>query len=443
MNARIGIFLCLAIIATSCLDESAPTSEDSSLSLNIISASDRIGVEHYILPESDDYSSIPQDPQNRITREKVVLGQMLFHETAFAVGGEFDFMAETYSCGSCHNAKSGFHSGRMQGIADGGMGFGIAGEARIKVPECDEDQIDVQGIRVPSNLNAAYQTNLLWNGAFGATNINKGTEDLWIRDNDTDKNFLGYEGLETQAIVGLEFHRMIYNEELVEQNGYKELFDAAFGNINADDRYTFERAGQAIAAFERTMLANEAPFQMWLRGDEQALTESQKEGANLFFGKAGCFNCHNGPSLANMEFAAIGLNDFTNEVLNFNPDDQSKLGRASFTGALGDRFKFKVPQLYNLKHVQFFGHGSSFSTLREVIEYKNTAVPQNPNVPESQLSEFFVPLDLTSDEIDNLVDFIENGLFDPFLERYVPTTVQSGNCIPNNDEESKRDLGCS
>jgi len=64
-------------------------------------------------------------------------------------------------------------------------------------------------------------------------------------------------------------------------------------------------------------------------------------------------------------------------------------------------------------------------------------------VPESQLSEFFVPLDLTETEIDNLVDFLENGLFDPSLERYVPSRVQSGNCIPNNDPESKKDLGCS
>lgn len=443
MHLRIGIFLCLALLATSCLDDPTLTQEDRTLKGNIFAASDRVGATHYILPESDDFKSIPQDPQNIITQEKVDLGQMLFHETAFALDGEFDFMAQTYSCGSCHNAASGFHSGRMQGIADGGMGFGIAGEARVKAPDCDEDLVDVQQIRVPSNLNAAYQTNLLWNGSLGATNLNRGTEDQWTKENGTDKNFFGYEGLETQGIEGLQFHRMKYDEELITQFGYKDLFDEAFGNISKDDRYTFERAGQAIAAFERTMLANKAPFQSWLRGDENAMTENQKDGANIFFGKGGCFNCHNGPSLAKMDFAAIGFNDFPSDVFRHDPDDKSHLGRAGFTQDDRDLYKFKIPQLYNLRDVNFFGHGGSFKSLREVIEYKNEAIPQNPNVKDEHLSEFFVPLNLTDDEIDMLVDFLENGLFDPELERYVPTSVHSGNCIPNNDEESKKDLGCS
>jgi len=430
-------------LTVSCADDPVTTSEESSLSINLNAASDRAGIIHFMLPESDDFRSIPQDPQNRITKEKIKLGQMLFNETAFALDGEFDFMAQTYSCGSCHNPKAGFHSGRMQGIADGGMGFGISGEGRVKAPDCDESLIDAQQIRVPSNLNAAYQTNLLWNGKLGATNLNKGTEDFWKKDDDTDKNFLGYEGLETQAIVGLQFHRMKYDEELITQFGYKELFDEAFRDIDPDDRYTFERAGQAIAAFERTMLANKAPFQQWLRGKQNALTESQLAGASLFFGKAGCFNCHNGPSLAKMQFEAIGFNNFSAEVFNHNPDDASNLGRASFTQRDEDLYKFKVPQLYNLRDVKFFGHGSSFTSVREVIAYKNAAVPQNLDVSDDQLSEFFVPLGLTDLEIDELVDFIENGLFDPDLERYLPASVQSGNCFPNNDEESKKDLGCS
>jgi len=442
MHLRICLFIGLAFLATSCADDAISSSEEQSLSINLNAASDRAGIIHYMLPDSDDFRSIPQDPQNRITKEKIELGQMLFHETAFALDGQFDAMAQTYSCGSCHNAKSGFHSGRMQGIADGGMGFGLAGEGRIKAPDSDETLLDVQQIRVPSNLNAAYQTNLLWNGKLGATNLNKGTEDLWKKDDDTDKNFLGYEGLETQAIVGLQFHRMKYDEELITQFGYKEMFDEAFGDVDIDDRYTFERAGQAIAAFERTMLSNKAPFQEWLRGSEHAMTESQMAGASLFFGKGGCFNCHNGPSLAKMEFEAIGFSDFSAEVFNHNPDDAGKLGRAGFTQQKEDLYKFKVPQLYNLRDVKFFGHGSSFTSVREVIEYKNAANSQNPEVYDGQLSEFFVPLNLSESEIDELVDFIENGLFDPDLERYLPASVQSGNCFPNNDEESKKDLGC-
>lgn len=438
------MFLALLVFTTvSCFDDPPLSNQDYDLVETIAQASDNVGKAYYKLPESNNYSEIPQDPQNKITEAKVRLGQLLFHETAFALNGEFPETVQTYSCASCHNAASGFHSGRMQGIADGGMGFGIAGESRIKNPDCDEQLVDVQQIRVPSNMNAAFQTNLLWNGSFGATNVNKGTEDFWKREDDTDNNFLGYEGLVTQAIVGLQFHRMDYNEELIEQFGYKQMFDDAFGNIDSQDRYTFERAGQAIAAFERTMMSNRAPFQEWVRGYSSSMTFSQKEGARLFFGKAGCFNCHNGPSLANMEFAAIGFDDFNSEVFNHNPEDKSHLGRGGFTQNQDDEYKFKIPQLYNLRDVNFFGHGSSFSSLREVVEYKNLAIPQNEKVPQENLSEFFVPLNLSDSEIDQLVDFLENALFDPDLDRYVPDAINSGLCFPNNDPVSKEDLGCS
>jgi len=104
--------------------------------------------------------------------------------------------------------------------------------------------------------------------------------------------------------------------------------------------------------------------------------------------------------------------------------------------------KFKVPQLYNLKNVGFYFHGASKSTLREVVEYFNNAVPENPDVPASQISSFFRPLGLTNSEIDDLVDFLENGLYDPNMERYAPLVTMSGNCFPNNDALSKIEMGC-
>ncbi|MFB0908316.1 MAG: cytochrome-c peroxidase, partial [Spirosomataceae bacterium] len=59
-------------------------------------------------------------------------------------------------------------------------------------------------------------------------------------------------------------------------------------------------------------MSNQAPFQQYLRGNNSAMTPIQKEGAKLFFGKANCGSCHNGPSLATMEFYALGMNDLTN-----------------------------------------------------------------------------------------------------------------------------------
>ena len=59
-------------------------------------------------------------------------------------------------------------------------------------------------------------------------------------------------------------------------------------------------------------IINEAPFQKWLRGDLSAMTNTQKEGAILFFSTAEWYYCHNGPSLASMNFLAVGMNDLKN-----------------------------------------------------------------------------------------------------------------------------------
>jgi len=444
MKIRILVITALAISLISCGEDTPVSDMDSQLSLAINEASGNVGRVHYILPDSDQLFRIPQDPQNRLTSDKIDLGRFLFHESAFSTTGNFDHLKNTYSCASCHHARAGFQANMAQGIADGGEGFGIAGEGRRIDNEANPDDVDVQPLRTPSAMNLAYQTNLLWNGQFGATAVNKNTQANWTEGTPIATNELGYEGLETQAIAGITVHRMAYNEEAITQHGYKDMFDVAFKNIDESDRYTVERAGQAIAAYERVMISNKAPFQNWLRGDNSALTEAQKEGAIVFFSNGKCTTCHNGPALANMEFHAIGMGDFnTDEVFKFSSDDPSKTGRASFTKNEEDMYKFKVPQLYNLKDSPFYGHGASFKSLREVLEYKNMAEMENPDMDASYLSAHFTPLDLTDTEIENLADFLENGLYDPDLSRYEPQSLPSGNCQPNNDELSKYDLGCS
>ncbi len=118
-------------------------------------------------------------------------------------------------------------------------------------------------------------------------------------------------------------------------------------------------------------------------------------------------------------------------------------GRGAFTGLAEDDYKFKVPNLYNLADNPFYGHGGTFTSIREVIEYKNEGRKQSNRVPNSQLAEEFGNLNLTEQEITDLVAFITNALRDPNLIRYAPPSVNSGNCIPNNDPISKVDLGCN
>ena len=106
-----------------------------------------------ILPGENEYQSIPADPKNPITSEKVYLGKMLFHETFFATNCKKQIGKSTYSCATCHHAEAGFQSGLKQGIGERGIGFGLIGEARIPNPLYETDSIDVQPIISPTILN--------------------------------------------------------------------------------------------------------------------------------------------------------------------------------------------------------------------------------------------------------------------------------------------------
>ena len=146
-----------------------------------------------------------------------------------------------------------------------------------------------------------------------------------------------------------------------------------------------------------------------------------------------------------MEFQAIGVKDLyqsENTPFATNANDKRNLGRGGFTYRDEDMFKFKVPQLYNLKDVGFYFHGASKNSLREVVEYFNKGIPENPNVSPNRISELIRPLGLTETEIDQLTDFLANGLFDSNLQRYAPVRIMSGNCFPNNDPLSRSDMGC-
>lgn len=398
--------------------------------------------ESLILPSSNNFIEIPNDLKNTITQAKVELGKLLFHETFLAKSPIKEEGMNTYSCASCHHAAAGFQSGIQQGIGDGGMGFGNHGEGRFKSEIYLESDLDVQPIRSPSVLNVAYQEVMLWNGQFGAVGANAGTEANWTVGTPKEVNRLGFEGVETQAIAGLDVHRLKIEEDFITNSEYKSLFDAAFSNVPLEERYTKLNAALAIAAYERTVLSNEAPFQKWLKGDELAMNEDETNGALLFFDKGQCYTCHSGPGLNGMEFHALGMKDLAGDNILTVVDEATKKGRGGFTGNSEDDYKFKTPQLYNLMDAGFYGHGGSFTSIRDVISYKNKAILENNDVPTNKLSSSFVPLNLTEDEIDLLTLFVENSLYDANLKRYQPESLPSGNCFPNADSQSSIDMDC-
>ncbi|MEM9920712.1 MAG: cytochrome c peroxidase [Bacteroidota bacterium] len=444
---KIFFILSLVLCFSACKkDESTESRLDSELTEALEAAANGQGLSFFSLPASNDFANIPQDPKNPLTAQKVALGQQLYHETGLALSPRMAIGQGTFSCASCHFASAGFQAGRHQGISDGGVGFGVNGEGRRPHQLYPEDSLDVQPIRTPSTLNTAYQELMLWNGQFGAGGANVGTEYAWTPGTPIATNQLGYEGLEIQAIAGLGVHRLKVDETILEDLGYKAAFDEVFADIEPTKRYSAEFAGLAIAAYERTLLANQAPFQQWLKGDQDAMSDAEKRGAVLFFKDAQCTTCHTGPALSSMEFYALGMKDLfatPEESFGAHSDSGANLGRGGFTGNTSENYKFKVPQLYNMSNSLFLGHGSSFRSIREVVEYKNAAISENEVVPTEQLADGFQPLMLDEQEISDITAFLSTALNDQNLSRYQPSSVNSGNCFPNNDDISKVDLGCN
>ena len=449
MKKFLLLFLGLVVLGLTACKKDEPTSTsteelDKELT-SLLEAANADGKVFFTMPAANDFGKIPQDPNNPLTTEKVELGKMLYHETALSIHSKKEITKGTYSCASCHFAQGGFAACKVQGVGDGGMGFGESGEARDKSPIFSEADVDVQPIKTPSSMNDAYQTITLWNGALGGVDMNIGTESHWTAGTPLETNTMGFHGLETQAIAGIKVHRLGIDPTFIDTTEYKAMFDAAFPDVDMSERYTRKYAGLAIAAYERTLLSNEAPFQKWLKGDVNAMSKTEKEGAILFFGKAGCVECHTGPALNSMTFYAYGMNDLNMMPGVYRPDAQAdaNLGRGGFTQKTEDMFKFKTPQLYNLADSPHYGHGSSFNTLREVVEYKNTGLPQNDKVIPAQLATAFKSLNLSTLEVTQLTEFLKTGLKDDNLMRYTPSQLPSGNCFPNNDPLSKLEMGCN
>ncbi len=439
-----AFFIC-SVTLSSCLTDSIRISAELDEELNIaISQTTLNSPSYYILPNEKDLANIKQDSLNPLTPEKVALGNMLFFETGLAMDAMHESGLGTYSCGTCHIPEAGFRPGYSQGVADGGVGYGLNGEDRkMNYEDYDEAELDVQAARPLSLINVAFVENTFWNGQFGSTGVNSGDHDLWEGDEVLELNNLGFQGLETQNMEGLHVHRISIRKELLDEYGYTPLFDAAFPEVAGTDTLynTVTYASLAISAYIRTILSNKAPFQSWLKGNSEAMTSDEKEGAILFFGKANCSRCHYEPNLGSSEFHALGVKDLI-DVGGFDlrEDDFRITGRGFYTKNPEDDYKFKVPGIYNIEEAGFYFHGSSHYSVRQVLDYKIAAESENFRITTDELSEKFEPLDLTEKEIRQLEVFLSNALKDPEMTRYYPDEILSNRCFPNADPQSINDL---
>ena len=230
--------------------------------------------------------------------------------------------------------------------------------------------------------------------------------------------------------------------------GYVSLFAAAYPDVPSAD-LGIEHAVNAIAAFETEKFSSfNSPFDAYLRGDDNALTDQQKQGALLFYGGARCAQCHRGTLLSDFAFHNIAMPQVGPGVGTDAPLD---LGRFNETANPADRFRFRTPILRNVALTGPWTHSGAYTSLHAVVaHYRNPAAALRNYDPgqlrgdlQSQVSvqqqldagilnnldpRLVPPPQLNNQDVADIVAFL-NSLTDPNVRALAgsrPATVPSG-----------------
>ena len=368
------------------------------------------------------------------------------------------------ACAGCHSPTTGF--GDTQPIAIGIENNRIVGPGRVG-PRNQR--------RTPMALNTAFYPTLMWNSRFHAVSGDP-------FDNSKGFVFPAPEGralsylphlLTAQAFIppterveAAGFHFPGTNDDIrgevvrrLNANGnYRRLFARSFPHVKSGAPITFDDVSRAIAEFEFTLVFANAPIDRYARGDRNALTASQKLGAELFFGRGRCVTCHAVSGKSNEMFSdfrqhVAGIPQIVPSFGNVafdGPGRNEDFGLEQATGSPADRYAFRTPPLRNVSLQSAFMHNGAFVDLEDAIRYHLDAVagaakyspgrlpadlqglpgPQQPVLArlDPLLRE---PVKLTEQELKSLVDFVGDGLLDPaarpqHLRRLIPEKLPSG-----------------
>ena len=336
---------------------------------------------------------------NPITPEKVKLGKLLFWDPI--VGGMDDV-----ACATCHHPDHGYSDGLATPIGVNGIGLGPerienAGGLVLNSP------IDRVGRNSPSIINTAYNgltgegqyvpenAVMFWDGRARSLEI-QCTMPPTSRD-----EMLGDAAEKEDAM-----DTVIADLRKIPE--YVMLFDDAFGGGMA--AVNEENYAKAIASFERTIVSSNSPFDKYLAGNMNALTEQQKEGLLLFYGDAGCDNCHLGPMFSDFNFHALGVPD--------NPVIGVDVGQDTL-------HLFRTPTLRNASITGPYMHNGVYTTLMETVDFMCSGESQNVGVPSGMKDVDFVPNGLSNEDKECLVAFIES-LTDDSFDKEPAISVPSG-----------------
>jgi len=281
--------------------------------------------------------SVPHPADNAWSEERHVLGKTLFFDPRLS-------RSEIMSCATCHNPGFDYADGLARGVGEG-------------MRSLDR--------RTPTLLNLAWAPALFWDGRA--------------------------ETLEEQALLpvvspvemNLPLEEMVTRIQGIE--GYKELFESAYPNEEIDA----ETIARAIAVYERTLVSTNAPFDDFVKGDDDAIDERARRGFALFSTKAQCVECHSGWRFTDDSFHDIGVAG-------------TDKGRGAHIPLDSVQFAFKTPTLRNVTRRGPFMHDGSVETLRDVLDLYD----EGGHVKRPSLSPLIQPLSLTEDEKLDLLAFL-------------------------------------
>ncbi len=317
------------------------------------------------------------------------------------------------------------------------------------------DALDSVARNAPGIIGAGFNNRLLLGGFAGEPDSAPG-----------GLNPFNFTAVESVALLLLDAHRMLdfQSAELQKIKTYQKLFRDAF----PEEAAQADAAGdvnllinditvlRATATFLRTAVSRNTPWDQFLAGENTTLTSGQRRGARLFFtpasqGGAGCYSCHSGPMLNKQvndpdvtgagqfveeNFHNLGLADHPVQALNAvarkDPNFRDD-GRREITARDSDAFKFRALTLRQLRDGKFFFHNGSFTRVKDVVQYFNNGVPQDAVAAAAgTLSPRFTNprgpgttpgLGLDEDQMEDLTDFLENGLYDPALVQFDPNST--------------------
>lgn len=282
---------------------------------------------HWSLPSGIEPPAVPAD--NPMTAAKVELGRRLFYDADLSTNG-------TMSCATCHEQKRAFADGNRTHA-------GVHGDAGRR---------NVSGL-----ANVAFAPTLTWADS-RQTTLEKQAAVPLFGEHPVE---MGMKGMEAELA-----------RRLVKDSCYRTMFRRAFPETNgAIDIPSITRA---LAAFERTLISRDSPYDRYLRGERQALSGMALEGRALF--AAHCASCHSGPDLTDYRFHALE----PAQIAGADPDR----GLAEATGNPEDAGRFRTQGLRNVVLTAPYMHDGEAKTLAEVLHRHAGQVPAVAVMTERQ-----------------------------------------------------------